>query len=310
MHRIDGPGATVDKKFTEGDPVGGVPATVVSAAWMNDVQEELISILAAASITPVKGTQDQVLKAIRALSGGVVGSTVNLKMTVATASASATISADEVTVKSGIAGRAWVIGAFSKTINLATTGALGMDVGSAPVNGWLAIYAGLNEATGATTAFAQSIGNAVAPAVYGGGNAPAGVTATALLTVVPTNASSQFKVLSVAGRKIYIQLTAAFSGTSVNANTAITGIVPANAVEISGELILQNTAASAMSLTVASQIATALGQQNSTGLVSAGGSITTNFGGVPVPVAQSIGIIGSSSAGTPTYSVYVSGYSI
>lgn len=68
MHRIDGPGATVDNTFTEGDPVGGVQATVVGAAWLNDVQEELMSVLAGAGIEPVKGVRDQVLKAIRKIS--------------------------------------------------------------------------------------------------------------------------------------------------------------------------------------------------------------------------------------------------
>lgn len=67
MHRIDGPGATVDNKFTDGDPVGGIQATLVTDDWLNDVQEELMSVLAAGAITPVKGTQDQVLKAIRVL---------------------------------------------------------------------------------------------------------------------------------------------------------------------------------------------------------------------------------------------------
>ncbi|QBR31897.1 MULTISPECIES: hypothetical protein [Pseudomonas] len=65
MHRIDGPGATADNKFTEGDPVGGVQATVVTEDWLNDVQEELISILTAAGITPAKGTQNQILAALR-----------------------------------------------------------------------------------------------------------------------------------------------------------------------------------------------------------------------------------------------------
>lgn len=64
MHRIDGPGATVDGKFTEGDPVGGIQATVVTDDFLNDVQEELISILAAAGVPPVKGTQDQLLESI------------------------------------------------------------------------------------------------------------------------------------------------------------------------------------------------------------------------------------------------------
>lgn len=64
MHRIDGPGATVDGKFTEGDPVGGIQATVVTDDFLNDVQEELISILVAAGVAPVKGTQDQALQSI------------------------------------------------------------------------------------------------------------------------------------------------------------------------------------------------------------------------------------------------------
>lgn len=70
MHRIDGPGATADHKFTDGDPVGGVPATVVTDDWLNEIQEEIMSVLAAASIAPVKGTQNQLLGAIRALAAG------------------------------------------------------------------------------------------------------------------------------------------------------------------------------------------------------------------------------------------------
>ncbi|WP_025858874.1 hypothetical protein [Pseudomonas sp. CHM02] len=67
MHRIDGPGATVDNRFTEGDPVGGIQATVVTDDFLNDVQEELMSVLTAAGVTPVKGTQNQVLQAVSKL---------------------------------------------------------------------------------------------------------------------------------------------------------------------------------------------------------------------------------------------------
>lgn len=66
MHRIDGPGATVDNKFTEGNPATAVPATDVTGDWLNDVQEELLSVLVAAGIAPVKGTQNQILLALRA----------------------------------------------------------------------------------------------------------------------------------------------------------------------------------------------------------------------------------------------------
>lgn len=41
MFRIDSPGATEDNKFTEGDPAAGTRATVVSAEWLNAIQEEL-----------------------------------------------------------------------------------------------------------------------------------------------------------------------------------------------------------------------------------------------------------------------------
>lgn len=65
MHRIDGAGATVDNKFTEGDPVGGVQATVVTAEWLNDIQENLMELLTVAGIAPVKGNSSQVLSAVK-----------------------------------------------------------------------------------------------------------------------------------------------------------------------------------------------------------------------------------------------------
>lgn len=67
MHRIDGPGATIDNKFTEGDPVGGGQATVVTADWLTEMQEEVVSVLSDQSIAPVKGVQNQLLTAIRSI---------------------------------------------------------------------------------------------------------------------------------------------------------------------------------------------------------------------------------------------------
>ena len=53
--------------FTEGDPEGGIPATIPGQDWFNMVQEELASIVEAASIIPTKGENDQILQAIMAL---------------------------------------------------------------------------------------------------------------------------------------------------------------------------------------------------------------------------------------------------
>ncbi|NWB92342.1 hypothetical protein [Pseudomonas agarici] len=65
MHRIDGPGATVDNKFTDGDVVGAVPATVVTDDWLNDVQENVMAVLDAAAIPPVKGRANDLLDGIK-----------------------------------------------------------------------------------------------------------------------------------------------------------------------------------------------------------------------------------------------------
>ncbi|WP_055135552.1 hypothetical protein [Pseudomonas corrugata] len=64
MHRIDGPGATVDNKFTEGDPVSAVPATVVTDDWLNAVQEEVVAVIASAGLTLNKANNAQLLAAI------------------------------------------------------------------------------------------------------------------------------------------------------------------------------------------------------------------------------------------------------
>ncbi|MGH8384919.1 MAG: hypothetical protein ACRESJ_05410 [Pseudomonas sp.] len=77
MHRIDGPGATVDNKFTDGDPVGGVAATVVTDDWMNDVQENIMAVLSAAGVTPTKGRAADLLDSLKGRLIGVQVFTAN-----------------------------------------------------------------------------------------------------------------------------------------------------------------------------------------------------------------------------------------
>ncbi|VVP57064.1 gp53-like domain-containing protein [Pseudomonas fluorescens] len=69
MYYIDGPGATPDNKFTDGDPAAGVAPTTVTDDFMNDIQMEILNVLAAAGIAPAKNTQDQLLQALRGLGG-------------------------------------------------------------------------------------------------------------------------------------------------------------------------------------------------------------------------------------------------
>ena len=63
MYPIDGPGA-VEGQFTEGNPSTGQEATMVTAAWLNRIQEELLAIVLAAGITPDSEDNAQVLAAL------------------------------------------------------------------------------------------------------------------------------------------------------------------------------------------------------------------------------------------------------
>lgn len=68
MHRIDGAGATVDNKFTQGNPVTGVPATTVTAEWLNAVQEEIVHVIEQSGVGPDKELHTQLYEAIGKLS--------------------------------------------------------------------------------------------------------------------------------------------------------------------------------------------------------------------------------------------------
>jgi hypothetical protein len=73
MHRIDTSGNVLNR-FSEGNPAAGQLATRLSAAWFNDVQENIAEVIEYAGIALVKGTETQLRDAIVALIAGVVGS--------------------------------------------------------------------------------------------------------------------------------------------------------------------------------------------------------------------------------------------
>lgn len=162
----------------------------------------------------------------------VVGGARNASMIVATASATATFTADEVAVKTALGGQAWLIPNFNKNINLATTGAGGMDTGTAPANGFVALYAIYNPTTGVSALLARDATSIKAPEVYGGANMPAGYTASALVSVVPTNASSQIKACTQFNRSIDTAYQAIFTTTTPTITPTLvsaSAVVPKNA---------------------------------------------------------------------------------
>jgi hypothetical protein len=165
---------------------------------------------------------------------GVVGSARNLAMSVTAASATATLTADEIIVETALGGVRYCLANFSKTINLATTGAGGMDTGTAPASGFVALYAIYNPTTGASALLATNATAAAQPNVYGGANMPAGYTASALVSVWRTNASGQLNIGTQRDRDIAVVNVSILSTSSGNASPTAFGTTafPKNTTKI------------------------------------------------------------------------------
>ncbi|HHB1699280.1 TPA: phage tail protein [Yersinia enterocolitica] len=175
---------------------------------------------------------------------GVVGQSRNARMSVVAASSSATLTADELIVETS-AGQQYRLSAFNKTINLVTTGAGGMDTGTVPTSGFIALYAIVNPTNGATALLAVNATTTLAPEIYGGANMPAGFTASALVSVWPVS-SSQFTVGELMNRTINtreIPLVTVTNTVPSLTELSISMAVPKNAKTMEGWGLINSTAA-------------------------------------------------------------------
>lgn len=161
-----------------------------------------------------------------------VGSSINARMTLASASATATFAADEIVVGTALGGTKTTLASFSQAVNLASTGIGGMDTGTVPANGFVSIYAAWNGTS--KGAFACNATTSTTT-VYSGANAPSGYTQTALIGTFRTS-SSQLIAQYMRGRKVWFATTNAVNTGSPTSFTSlsISGIVPTNAMTVSG----------------------------------------------------------------------------
>jgi hypothetical protein len=241
----------------------------------------------------------------------VVGLLRNGKMTVPAASVAANYTADELVVETALGGQSYRLVGFNKNINLSGTGVGQMDTGAAPLSGYVALYAIYNPSTQASGLLAVNATASVAPEVYGGSNMPAGYTASALLTVVPTTAAGLFNICTVRDRKVFITVSVFYSGTSVitTASTSIAGSVPQNAKEIFGQLGMVSSALTDCSIAITAN-AGVMGQQILRMMLGSGQTLVTNYANVPVDSSRIVYLTTNSSSGTTTFNGYINGYSI
>ena len=188
------------------------------------------------------------------LSGGVLntagasasvavgGVTRKAQMSVTTASATGTFTADEILVETALgASQPLLLSSYSQACNLATTGAGGMDTGSAPVSGFVSLYA-IAKADGTKNILACAVATS-SGSIYGGANMPSGYTYSALLGIWPTNGSSQFVAGFQLDRKFFYQtlstVATGLTGPTTLTSRSISSSVPAAAR--TADIILSNT---------------------------------------------------------------------
>jgi len=226
----------------------GFPAGILTKEKLNKAirQSSIMSAVLAQFIADISGansvddgtTATLLANLKKSTQSTVAGSILNLLMSVTAASASATLTADEIILETALGGSVKKLSSFNKTINLATTGAGGMDTGTAPVSGFVGLYAIYNPTTDTAALLAVNASTSK-PAIYGGANMPSGYTFSALISVWPTNGSGQFVVGLQVDKKIGL-LSAIAADHVVIAGTytsiSISALVPANAKSINGTM--------------------------------------------------------------------------
>ncbi|MCO1382563.1 hypothetical protein [Burkholderia multivorans] len=278
------------------------------------------------------GTTATLLANLKAAAGassvGVVGSMRNGRMSVAAASSTATFTADEIIVESALGGLTYRLANFNESINLATTGAGGMDTGTAPASGYVALYAIYSPVKAAQHAsdpitypddgralLATNATSAIAPNVYAGANMPSGYTASALVSVWPTNASGQFVAAFQRDRQIAWLGTTVLSTTSqVSTPTSlnVSAAIPLNAKFCSGYLDV-SVSTTSTSIVSGALHGNSLGYGGAfayfnTGSSTAGGGQRSSFSKLLVANPQTLYYTITASAGAPGFSVYVNNY--
>lgn len=174
---------------------------------------------------------------------GIVGEATSVIMSIPAASSMGTLTASQIIVGTTLTGLTYKLGDFDKTITLTIVGAGGMDTGLAPISGYVAIYAIYNPFTNAYALLGTNSTSSIAPDIYGGANLPGGYTASALVSVWPTNASREFVEGHQTGRLISITNTTVLTSSTTQASIlalSISAAVPMNAKLINGNTNVAN----------------------------------------------------------------------
>lgn len=267
------------------------------------------SIQSGAIVTVVyDGTQFQALGINTGAS--IVGIARSPRVIQAAASQTMNFTADEVVVETAFGGVRYCIANINLNVNMATTGAGGMDTGAAPANSGVCIYLIYNPTTGTSALLARN-GPTLQSNIYAGANMPAGYTASALVAVWTTNGSAQFVPGYMRDRTVVMNESVVLSSTTVQGSlqtlALANNVAPANAIAVYGNVNCSPVTAGTLALI------------NLFSTLQGGGPVKFAVAGVnnlgqggpyrlPMATTQSIYYTSALSGGTFQYSISVCGY--
>ncbi len=243
-----------------------------------------------------------------AVQGSNAGVLVNARMYVEAAVTSAVFTAEEVTVKA--ASGVWLLSSFNRSIDLTTVGPGGMDIGAAPVSGFVSIYAIYNPTTQATALLAcdQHVSRG---RQYTGVNMPAGYTASGLVSAWGTTSGRRLVTGLQIDRQINVEMTNINTSTVNQFNTAISigAVVPLAAREISGLMQCGSSVASNVVMAL-SGAETPLGTRNLGASVAAGTVVQGGFSGLSIGTPGILFYTANAYSGALASTAYLTSYTI
>lgn len=190
-----------------------------------------------------------------------------------------------------------------------------MDTGSAPVNGYVAkyvIYNPLLAVSGTNPALLAVNATSVAAPELCAGVLPSGYTSSALVSVLPTNGTGQFKAGFLKGRVwTFLGTTALSTSTIAGSLTSlsIAPIVPLNAIAFLPSPIIASSSANVVMIATVASSSTGIGEQAMSGSISAGGGgFQQAFPFVSIITPQTAFYKATVASGTMSYLLVISGY--
>lgn len=247
------------------------------------------------------------------LSNGIAGDSSKIRSSIPLASSTANFTADQVVVSESLSGRSYRLNGINKVINLGTVGVGGMDAGSPPVNGYVAVYLIYN-ANGDVNLLATNATAVVCPTVYAGANMPSGYIASALIGVWPTNAGAQFRPGIQLGRRVYIVPVQSIVTTVQKpdlTSVSISNAVPPNAISYFGAAQIASTSPGAITQALLAATASGIGQVYVLGSSPSGNNASGSpTGEVPIMTPQTTFYSVTASIGTMSAIIIIAGYDI